>query len=53
LREGLRTEALRVPAIRGCVACVEIPSFWGREAVEDVVKGMNDVLINDEDFDTR
>ncbi|ORY34974.1 Dos2-interacting transcription regulator of RNA-Pol-II-domain-containing protein [Naematelia encephala] len=53
LREGLRTESLRGPAIRGSVALVEIPGFWGRDEVEDVVRGMNDILINDGDVEIR
>ncbi|OCF43478.1 DNA repair/transcription protein MET18/MMS19 [Kwoniella heveanensis CBS 569] len=53
LREGLRTEGLKGPAIKGSEACVQIAGFWGREEVEDVVRGMNDILINDNDPETR
>lgn len=53
LREGLRTESLKLPAIRGSVALVEIPGFWGKDEVEDVVRGMNDILVNDTDPETR
>ncbi|KAK4683806.1 DNA repair/transcription protein MET18/MMS19, partial [Tremellales sp. Uapishka_1] len=53
LREGLRTGRLKAPAIRGCVGLTEIPGFWGKEEVGEVVKGMNDVLVNDEDPEIR
>jgi DNA repair/transcription protein MET18/MMS19 len=53
LREGLRTEGLKEPAVRGCVALVEIPGFWGRGEVEDVVKGMDDALLNDKSSEVK
>ncbi|WVQ96214.1 hypothetical protein IAU59_003318 [Kwoniella sp. CBS 9459] len=53
LREGLRTEGLKSPAIKGSEACVQIVGLWGREEVEDVVRGMDDVLVNDNDPETR
>ncbi|WVW86641.1 hypothetical protein I302_108694 [Kwoniella bestiolae CBS 10118] len=53
LREGLRTEGLKSPAIKGCTACVQIPGFWEREDVENVVRGLDDVLVNDEDPEIR
>ncbi|WVF68679.1 hypothetical protein IAT40_003451 [Kwoniella sp. CBS 6097] len=53
LREGLRTEGLKGPAIKGSEACVQIAGFWGKEEVEDVVRGMDDALINDNDPETR
>ncbi|WWD04098.1 hypothetical protein V865_002163 [Kwoniella europaea PYCC6329] len=53
LREGLRTEGLKSPAIKGCTACVQIPGFWERDDVENVVRGLDDVLVNDEDPEIR
>ncbi|WWC93066.1 uncharacterized protein L201_008031 [Kwoniella dendrophila CBS 6074] len=53
LREGLRTEGLKSPAIKGCTACVQIPNFWVKEDVEDVVRGLDDILINDQDPEIR
>jgi DNA repair/transcription protein MET18/MMS19 len=42
LREGLRTKGLKEAATRGCVALTEIPGFWGRDEVEEVVRGIDD-----------
>ena len=53
LREGLRTDGLRISAIRGSIAVMDIPGFLGRQDVEDLIRGMNDVLVNDEDIETR
>lgn len=53
LREGLRTTGLKVSAVKGSVALVEVPGFWAKGEVEDVVRGMNDALINDADPDVR
>lgn len=53
LREGLRTEGLKISAIRGSVAIMDIPGFLGRQEVEDLIKGMNAVLVDDEDIETR
>lgn len=53
LREGLRTNGLKISAIRGSVAIIDIPAFLGRQEVEELVRGMNDVLVNDEDVETR
>ncbi|WWC73452.1 uncharacterized protein I206_107422 [Kwoniella pini CBS 10737] len=53
LREGLRTEGLKAPAIQGCTACVQIPGFWAKEDVENVVRGLDDILVNDEDPEIR
>jgi DNA repair/transcription protein MET18/MMS19 len=53
LREGLRTDGLKTSAVRGCVALVEIPDYWAKGEVEDVVRGMDDVLINDRDPEVR
>jgi DNA repair/transcription protein MET18/MMS19 len=53
LREGLRTDGLKISAIRGSVAAVDIPEFLSRREVEDLLRGMNDVLINEEDLETR
>ena len=32
---------------------MDIPGFLGRQDVEDLIRGMNDVLVNDEDVETR
>ncbi|WRT69441.1 uncharacterized protein IL334_006427 [Kwoniella shivajii] len=53
LREGLRTSGLREPSIKGCTACVQIPGFWSKEDVEDVVRGLDDVLVNDSEPEIR
>ncbi|WWC65616.1 uncharacterized protein I303_108236 [Kwoniella dejecticola CBS 10117] len=53
LREGLRTDGLKLPALQGCTACVQIPGLWAKEDVEDVVRGLDDILINDEDPEIR
>ncbi len=53
LKEGLRKSGLRIPAVRGAVAVIEIPGFLDRTEVEDLVKSMNDVLLNDEDPEIR
>lgn len=53
LREGLRTSGLKISSIRGSVAIIDIPGFLGRQDVEDLIKGMNDVLVNDDDLETR
>jgi DNA repair/transcription protein MET18/MMS19 len=53
LREGLRTDDLKISSIRGSVAVIDIPEFLLRQEVEDLLRGMNDVLINEEDLETR
>jgi DNA repair/transcription protein MET18/MMS19 len=53
LREGLRTETLREPAVRGSVALVEIPGFLGREEVEDLVRGLNEIVVHDANAEMR
>lgn len=53
LREGLRTIDLKIPAIKGSVALAEIPGFWTRLEVEEVVRGMDELLINDKDDEVR
>ena len=53
MREGLRTDGLKTAAVQGCVAAIEIPGYWSRAEVEDVVRGMNDALINDTDVEIR
>lgn len=53
LREALRTDGLKISAIRGSVAVVDIPEFLTRHEVEDLLRAMNDVLINEEDLETR
>lgn len=53
LREGLRTDGLKTSAIQGSVALVEIPRFWDRSDVEDIVRSIDDILVNDEDPEIR
>lgn len=53
LKEGLRTDGLKLPAVRGSVAMAEIPGLWGREDVEDVVRSINAILIEDDDAELR
>ncbi|WVQ75192.1 hypothetical protein IAR50_004803 [Cryptococcus sp. DSM 104548] len=53
LREGLRTEGLKSPAIKGCVALVGVERYWSRLEVEDVVRGMDDILVNDNNPEIR
>ena len=48
LREGLRTDDLKEAAIRGVMALTETPGFWTRADVEQVVRGIDDILINDD-----
>lgn len=52
-REGLVTNGLKVAAIKGSVALAEIPGFWGKQEVEDVVRSMDDILINEKDPEVR
>lgn len=53
LREGLRTNGLKEPAARGCVALSEIPGLWSRTEVEEVVRGMGDIVLNERNADVR
>jgi len=53
IKEGLRKEGLRIPAIRGSVSLIEIPGFLQRMEIEDLVKSMGDVLLNDNDPEVR
>ena len=53
LREGLRTEDLKSAAIKGSVSIIELPDFISRTEVEDIVKAMDDILINDSDPENR
>lgn len=53
LREGLRTIDLKIPAIKGSVALAEVPGFWTRIEVEDIVRGMDELLIHDKDDEVR
>jgi DNA repair/transcription protein MET18/MMS19 len=47
LREGLRTDDLKSPAIKGTVSLVELPGFIDPNDVENIVRGLNDILVND------
>jgi DNA repair/transcription protein MET18/MMS19 len=53
LREGLRTDGLKGPAVRGSVSMIEVPGLLDRGEVEDLVKGMDDVLVNEQEQDLR
>lgn len=53
LREGLRTDGLKGPAIKGCVALVGVQGYWSRGEVEDVVRGIDDILIHDGNQEIR
>lgn len=53
LREGLRTDGLKGPAIRGSVALIEISGLLARGEVELLVKGLDDVLVNENDQESR
>ena len=53
VREGLRTDDLKVPAIKGAVSLIELPDFINRLEVEDIVRGMDDVLVNDSAAENR
>ncbi|KIR60191.1 DNA repair/transcription protein MET18/MMS19 [Cryptococcus bacillisporus CA1873] len=53
LREGLRTDGLKGPAIKGCVALVGVQGYWSRGEVGDVVRGIDDILIHDGNQEIR
>lgn len=53
LREGLMTRDLKVSAIKGSVSLAEIPGFWSKLDVEEIVRGMNNLVVNDKDPDVR
>lgn len=53
LREGLRTDGLKGPAVKGCVALVGVQDYWSRGEVEDVVRGIDEILIHDGDQQIR
>ncbi|EAL20722.1 hypothetical protein CNBE0870 [Cryptococcus deneoformans B-3501A] len=53
LREGLRTDGLKGPAIKGCIALVGVQGYWSRKEVEDVVRGIDEILIHDENQEIR
>ena len=53
MREGLRTEDLKGPAIKGSVSIIELPDLVSRTEIEDIVRGMDDILINDTDPENR
>ncbi|KAL7424900.1 hypothetical protein Q5752_000586 [Cryptotrichosporon argae] len=53
LREGLRTDGLKIAATNGSVALIEIPGFWTRKEVEDIVRGLNEILVHDLDEDVK
>lgn len=47
LREGLRSDDLRIAAINGSVATLQLGDLAGRQETEDIVKAINDIVIND------
>ena len=53
LREGLRTDGLQVSAVKGCVALIEIPGFWAKGEVEEVIRGINVLLTGDENPEAK
>jgi DNA repair/transcription protein MET18/MMS19 len=53
MREGLRTEDLKSSAIKGSVSIIELPDFVSRTEIEDIVRSMDDILINDTDAENR
>jgi DNA repair/transcription protein MET18/MMS19 len=53
LREGLRTNGLKAPAVRGSVALIEIPGYLGKEETETIVHSVDDLLINEKDPEIR
>ena len=53
VREGLRTSGMKVTAASGSLSLVEIPGLIGRDEVEDLVRGLNDSLINDADTEVQ
>lgn len=53
LREGLRTDGLKGPAVKGCVALVGVQNYWSRGEVEDIVRGIDEILIHDENQEIR
>ena len=40
---------MKVPAAKGAVYLIQIPGLIGRDEVEDLVRGLNDALINGAD----
>lgn len=53
MREGLRTDDLRNWGILGSVAMIEIPGYLSASEAEDLIKGMNEILIHDNDEQNR
>ncbi|WVQ79530.1 hypothetical protein IAT38_001629 [Cryptococcus sp. DSM 104549] len=53
LREGLRTEGLKAPAIKGSVGLVGVPGYWDKGEVEDIVRGLDEILVHDDDPEIR
>lgn len=53
MREGLRTDQLKTAAIRGSVAMAEIPDFLDALQVEELVKGIDNLLVHDNDEEVR
>jgi DNA repair/transcription protein MET18/MMS19 len=53
LREGLRTNNLKDPAVRGTVALIEIPGFLAKEEVEELVRGLDEIVIHERDSEVR
>lgn len=53
MREGLRTDQLKTAAIRGSVALAEIPDFLDSLQVEELVRGIDNLLVHDSDEEVR
>lgn len=53
MREGLRTDNLKTAAIRGSVAITKIPEFLDSIQVEELVRGIDNLLLNDSDSEVR
>lgn len=53
LREGLRTDQLKTAAVRGSVALAEIPDLLSGLQVEELVRGIDTLLVHDADEEVR
>lgn len=53
LREGLRTDDLKSAAINGTVSLLRIADFVTRKDMEDLVRAIDDIILNDDDPEHR
>jgi DNA repair/transcription protein MET18/MMS19 len=44
---------LKDPAVRGTVALIEIPGFLAKEEVEELVRGLDEIVIHERDSEVR